>query len=84
MKAIFDQVINVSPAGEQCLWRVESYTRTPATHVVTSSVNRWLTKETMAFWANAVGEIVDWDELASAGAGKHVACLMDAGFAVEV
>ena len=84
MRAVFVKtLINVKP-GTQLLWQVVDDNDTAAfsTHVVTSSVNWVFARETMAFWANADGDIVDWGDLACTGPGEHVACLKAAGFEV--
>lgn len=66
---------------EQRLYRIEGHANTE--YVVTSSIKRnLLINETMAFWANEAGEIVDWGELATEAANEHVACLEAAGFEV--
>ena len=85
MRATFDKVLTNTPACEQYLWRVspDKSADTFATHVVTSSVRHLLVRETMAFWANAAGEVGDWFELACTAPGEHVACLEAAGFEVD-
>lgn len=85
MRATFDKVLTKTPAGEQYLWRVnpDKLAATFATHIITSSVKYSYVRETMAFWANSAGEIIDWVELARTGPGEHVACLEAAGFEVD-
>lgn len=84
MRATFEKTLTKTPAGEQFLWRVspDKHAATFATHVITSSVKYSYVRETMAFWANSAGEIIDWVELACAAPGEHVACLEAAGFEV--
>lgn len=84
MRATFDKVLTNTPKCTQFLWRVspDKTAATFSTHVVTSSVGYAFARETMAFWANAAGEVVDWSELACTAPGEHVKCLEAAGFEV--
>lgn len=84
MRVTFVKFIINTPSNTRLLWRVEENkaAATFATHVVTSSVDYEVAHETMAFWANEDGDIVDWGDLACTGPGEHVACLKAAGFEV--
>lgn len=83
MRVTFEKALVNGPKRSQLLWRVVDNKVAAAfsTHVVTSSVNL-LVRETMAFWADETGEIVDLAELAAVGPNAHVACLEAAGFEV--
>jgi hypothetical protein len=84
MRVTFVKVLVETPKCAQFLWRVidNKAAAALATHVVTSSVNNCFAHETMAFWANEAGEVVDWGGLATEEPNSHVACLEAAGFEV--
>ena len=86
MRVTFVKFIINTPSNTRLLWRVEENktAATFATHVVTSSVDTVIARETMAFWANAAGRVVSWDGLATEAPNEHVACLKAAGFEVVV
>lgn len=84
MRATFERVLTKSPKWTQYLWRVapDSHADTHATHVITSSVKFAHIRETVAFWADKDGEIIDEVVLSRTEPGEHVACLQIAGFEV--
>ena len=86
MRVTFVKVVTNTSWNTRLLWRVEENKTAAAfsTHVVTSSVDYEVTRETMAFWANEAGRVVSWDGLATEAPNEHVACLEAAGFEVVV
>lgn len=85
MRAAFDRVLTKAPKSTHYLWRVipaEGETP-PATHVITSSVRHCFVRETLAFWADEAGNVVDWAELSRTEPDEHVACLEIAGIGVS-
>lgn len=85
MRAKFVKVIDITDANIRFLWKVTSETPDSmfASHVVTSSATWGTVNETMAFWADENGEVLDWGGIARVDSPHHhVECLLDAGFEV--
>ena len=84
MRATFERVLTETSNCTQYLWRVapDSHADTHATHVITSSVRFGFVRETIAFWADKDGEIIDKVPLSRTELGEHVASLQIAGFEV--
>lgn len=68
--------------GTRCLWRTST-----GEHIITSSIAHipmgiYPVGETMAFLADADGNITDLSELACTGYDRHTECITDAGYEV--
>lgn len=84
MRAKFVKTVTVTAENVRFLWKVHGVKdgATFSTHVVTSSATWGTINETMAFWADENGDVLDWGGINRVAGPHHVECLLDAGFEV--
>lgn len=84
MRAKFVKTVTVTAENVRFLWKVHGTMAgaTFSTHVVTSSATWGSFNETVAFWADENGRVLDWSGINWVAGPHHVECLLDAGFEV--